>query len=101
MGKRKSIIAKEKARDIENKAAELKVLYENAQQEIETAEKEEKEKAENVRTQIDGICKQNEFFCGAILNLDDLLGLVKMSINAKDGRVVIPFGLYYAETSNS
>ena len=95
MTKRRSAIAKEKAAELVQKSQEIKVLYDSAVEEIKKAEEEEHQIAEEARAKIDAICKEGNFFCGARLTRDQVLGIVKLAMETKDEVIVIPYALYY------
>lgn len=94
MAKRKSTIAKEKVNELVKKSEEINVLCMAAIEEVKLAEEEEHAAAEEARLKIDAICKEGNYFCGAKLTREQILGIVKMAMETKDEVVIIPYALY-------
>jgi len=88
MGKKINQLANEKAKAIE-KLRELEELENLAKQ-------EEDNLLFRVSDNIKDLCNANKVFCGAILNTNDILAIVKLAIESKE-LIKIPFKVYITE----
>jgi len=85
--KRKSKLATEAAEEVAKKLNELQKTYDNAI-------KEEEEIKASIENSIIELAKNNNFFCGVIIDKQNLLKLMELMIDAKE-QIKIPFQLYY------
>lgn len=56
-------------------------------------QKKEQAKIDGVKKEIENITEKHGYFCGAILTPDDILGIVKLALTAREN-IRIPFQLY-------
>lgn len=89
---RKEIAAKEQELKQEIAAKELEL--EQNRLEAERVEQEEKANIETTKQTISKLCTEQNYFCGVIITTDDLLMLVKLSIENKGENISIPFNIY-------
>lgn len=60
------------------------------------AELEEAAKMEQVKQNIDALCKEHNMFAGVVLTKDDLIAVLRMAFETKEN-IKIPFALYFNE----
>jgi len=84
---RRSKKVTEQILSVEKQLEELKKKEETAKNADETLIKETEEKIKN-------ISEENDLFCGVILSQQDILAIVRLSMEVKEN-VKIPFKLYF------
>lgn len=93
--KKKEILAKLK--EAEERLHQEELKRQEIEKLVEEADKEERDNYELTRSQIQALADEKGFFCGAILQKEDILSLVDIAITSKE-KIQIPFNLYFKET---